>query len=123
MADIAIISMLYESIGVMSVYDTMYLYQFVYLPSKPFLKFLQSFAFQTSIIMKIEWLFTNVSLVIETRYQNMAVVAVWRNRWKQYLLVAVFNAVPLALWSSAYLVEIMHKRFRHEGHPCKMPFT
>ena len=78
MADIAIISMLYESIGVMSVYDTMYLYQFVYLPSKPFLKFLQSFAFQTSIIMKIEWLFTSVSLVIETRYQNMAVVAVWR---------------------------------------------
>ena len=123
MADIAIMSMLYESTGIVSVNGVLYLYQFIYLPNKSFVKLLQSFAIHTSVLLVIEWFFTSVSLAIETRYQNMAVMAVWRKRWKRHILVAIVNAVPLALWSSAYLIEILHGRFNENNQPCKMPFT
>ena len=123
MADIAIMSMLYESTGIVSVNGVLYLYQFIYLPNKSFVKLLQSFAIHTSVLLVIEWFFTSVSLAIETRFQNMAVMAVWRKRWKRHLLVAIVNAVPLALWLSAYLIEILHGRFNENNQPCRMPFT
>ena len=124
MADIAIMSMLYESTAIVSVNGFLYLYQFIYLQNDSLLKLLQSFAFHTSIQLAIEWFFTSVSLAIETRYQNMAVMAVWRTRWKRHVLVAIVNAVPLALWTSGNLLVIVHERFKVSvNQPCKMPFT
>ena len=123
MADVAIISMLYESAGIVSVNGGLYLYQLIYLRSSSLLKLLQEFAFRTSVQLVIEWFFTSVSLAIETHYQNMAVMAVWRKRWKRHFLVGVVNAVPLALWTSNYLIEIVNGRFNEADQPCKMPFT
>ena len=124
MADIAINSMLFESTAVVSVNGYLYMYQFVYLQDEPLLNLLQSFAIHTLVQLVIEWFFTSVSLAIETHYQNMAVMAVWRRRWKRYILVAVVNAVPLALWGSSNLLVILHGRFSETlDEPCKMPFT
>ena len=123
MADIAIMSMLYESTGIVSVNGFLYLYQFIYLQNESFVNLLQSFAIHTSVALAIEWFFTSVSLAIETRYQNMAVMAVWRRRWGRHILVAVVNAVPLALWTSSNLLEVVHGRFMEAQQPCKMPFT
>ena len=123
MADIAIMSMLYESIGLVSVNGVFFLYQLIYVENESFANLLISFAIQTSILLVIEWFFTSVSLAIETHYQNMAVMAVWRKRWKRHILVAIVNAVPLALWSSGYIIEILHGRFSETKHPCKMPFS
>ena len=123
MADIVIISMLYESIGLVSVNGVFFLYQLIYVKNESFANLLISFAIQTSILLVIEWFFTSVSLAIETHYQNMAVMAVWRKRWKRHVLVAIVNAVPLALWSSGCIIEILHGRFSETNHPSKMPFS
>ena len=124
MADIAIMSMLYESTAIVSVNGFLYLYQFIYLQNQSLLNLLQSFAIHTSVSLVIEWFFTSVSLAIETRYQNMAVMAVWRRRWKRHILVAIVNVVPLALWTSSNLLVVVHERFKESLHkPCKMPFT
>ncbi|KAL9956475.1 hypothetical protein ACROYT_G037954 [Oculina patagonica] len=124
MADIAIMSMLFESTAIVAVNGLLYLYQFIYLQNQSLLNLLQSFAIHTSVPLVIEWFFTSVSLAIETRYQNMAVMAVWRRRWKRHILVAIVNAVPLALWTSTNLLVILHERFKESLHqPCKMPFT
>ena len=123
MADIAIMSMLYESTAIVSVNGFLYLYQLIYLQNDFSLKLLQSFAIRTSVSLVIEWFFTSVSLAIETRYQNMAVMAVWRRRWKRHILVAIVNTVPLALWTSTNLIEVVHGRFNEANQPCKMPFT
>ena len=119
MADVAIISMLYESAGIVSVNGGLYLYQLIYLKHSSLLKF----AIRTSVQLVIEWFFTSVSLAIETHYQNIAVMAVWRKRWKRHVLVGVVNAVPLALWTSNYLIEIVHGRLNEADQPCKMPFN
>jgi len=76
MADVAIMSMLYESTTEVSVNGLMYLYQYIYLKDDSVLELLQSLAIAASVQLVIEWFFTSVSLAIETRYQNIAVMAV-----------------------------------------------
>ncbi|XP_078366155.1 uncharacterized protein LOC144650372 [Oculina patagonica] len=123
-ADIAIMSMLFESTAIVSVNGFLYLYQWIYLENDSLLKLLQSFAIHTSVPLVIEWFFTSVSLAIETRYQNMAVMAVWRRQWKRHILVAIVNVFPVAIWTSGNLFLIVHDRFTEPiKQPCKMPFT
>ncbi|KAL9956400.1 hypothetical protein ACROYT_G037873 [Oculina patagonica] len=118
MADIAIMSMLFESTAIVSVNGFLYLHQFIYLQNDSPLKLLQSFAIHTSVSLVIEWFFTSVSLAIET------VMAVWRKRWKRHILVAIVTAVSIALWASTNLLEIVKERFdEFSNQPCKMPFT
>ena len=124
MADITIMSMLYEPTAIVSVNGVLYLYQFIYLQNSSFSTLVQEFAFHTSVALVIEWFFTSVSLAIATRWQNIAVMAVWRKRWRRHVLVAIANLVPLAVWTTGKLLEIVHGRFDvSEAHPCKMPFT
>ena len=124
MADITIMSMLFESAAIVSVNGFLYLYQYVYLTNKPLLTLLQRFAIHTSVQLVIEWFFTSVSLAIETRYQNIAVMAVWQKRWKRHTLVAIVNAVPIAIWTGTNLLAVVHGRFQELlNQTCKMPFT
>ncbi|XP_078346089.1 uncharacterized protein LOC144631519 [Oculina patagonica] len=125
MADIAIMSMLFESTAIVSVNGFLYSYQFIYLQNGSILKLLQSFAIHTLVQLVIEWFFTSVSLAIETRYQNMPVMAIWRRRWKRHTLVAVVNVLPIAIWTSANLLQIIHGHFEESApnKPCKMPFS
>ena len=124
MADIAIMSMLSESTAIVSVNGFIYLYQFVYLENNSLLELLQPFAVYTSVQLVIEWFFTSVSLAIETRYQNMAVMAVWRRKWKRHVLVAFYNTLPLAVWNSSCLLMLVRARFGlNMKKPCNMPFT
>ena len=124
MADIVIISMLSESTAIVCVNGLFYVYQFIYLQNTSLLKLLQKFVIHTSVPLVIEWFFTGVSLAIETRFQNIAVMAVWRKRWKRHILVAITNLVPLVIWTTTNLVEVVHGRFdESKNHPCKMPFS
>ena len=124
MADIAILSMLSESTAIVCVNGLLYVYQFIYLQNTSLSSLLQKFFIHTSVPLVIEWFFTGVSLAIETRLQNIAVMAVWRKRWKRHFVVAISNLVPLAIWTTANFLEIVHGRFdESKGHPCKMPFT
>ena len=124
MADIAIMSMLYESTAIVSVNGLLYLHQFMYLEDDSLLELLQSFAITTSVQLVIEWFFTSVSLAIATRYQNIAVMAVWRTRWKRHIVAATIAATALALWTTKYFLPIVHDRFnKSSNQTCKMPFT
>ena len=124
MADIVIISMLSESTAIVYVSGLLYVYQFIYLQNTSLLKLLQEFVIPTSVPLVIEWFFTGASLTIETRFQNIAVMAVWRKKWKRHILVVITNLVPLAIWTTGNLLEVVHERFdESKGHPCKMPFS
>ncbi|XP_067025259.1 uncharacterized protein [Acropora muricata] len=123
MADIVIISMLYEAAAIVCVNSGWFLYQWVYIEGDFPLHLFVEFALRTSIALVIEWFFSSVSLTIVTRYQNMAAMAVWRKRWKRHILVALVNTVPLALWTSKYLLQILSARFDDPKQSCKMPFS
>ena len=124
MADLAITSMLSESTAILSVNGYLFLYQFVFLKNKTIIKLLESFVITTSVQLVIEWFFTSVSLAIETRYQNMAVMAVWLKRWKKHICVAISNGIPFTMWASTSLLVIVHERFQEAlNERCKMPFS
>ena len=107
MADIAIMSMLSESTAIVSVNGFIFLYKFLCLRENSLLGALQLSVKNTLFQLVIEWFFTSVSLAIETRYQNLAVMAVWQKRWKRHLLVAIVNVVPLTIYTSEYLLELI----------------
>ena len=124
MADITIMSMLFESTAIVSVNGCLYLYKFNFLQNTSLLEVLETFALTTCLQLVIEWFFTSVSLAIETHYQNMAVMAVWQRRWKRHTLMSLTTSVLLALWTSTLLLIIVHGRFKESSNqPCKMPFT
>ncbi|XP_068744438.1 uncharacterized protein [Montipora capricornis] len=114
-ADIAIMSMLYESSAIVSVNGFFHLYQFIY-ENTFFWLLLMSFTKLTVVPLVIEWLFTSISLAIETRYQNLAVMAVWRKDWRRHILVAVFNVLPLAAWASPHFHAVFQARFKEPLH-------
>jgi hypothetical protein len=118
--------MLYESSAVISVSGFLHLYRYFYMSNNSALKLLQSFVITTSAPLVIEWFFTSISLAIETRYQNMPVMAVWRRRWKKHIVVAIINAAVLAAWlSSRLILPVVVNNERSVGEPkdfCQMPF-
>ena len=107
MADIAIMSMMSESTAIVSVNGFIYLFKFLCLQDGSLSMVLLLFAKFTLVQLMIEWFFTSVSLAIETRYQNLAVMAVWGRRWKRHILVAVVNIIPLALYTSEDLSQLV----------------
>ena len=124
MADIAIMGMLYESTAIVSVNGLIYLSQFAFIANSSLLELIRSFAVYTSVQLVIEWFFTSMSLTIETRYQNLAVMAVWRRRWKRHILVAIMNIIPLAVWNSSCLLVLLSERFSPSlDKPCESPFA
>ena len=123
-ADICIMSMLYESSAVISVNGFLYLYQYFYTSDNFLLQLLQSFAITTSVPLVIECFFTSVSIAIETRYQNMPIMAVWRKQWRRHIMVAVVNMVIISVWSSYGLLTTVQERFKDKFQDhCEMPFS
>ena len=123
-ADISIMSMLYESSAIICVNGFLYLYQFFYTSDNSPLQLLQSFVITTSVPLVIEWFFTSVSIAIETRYQNMPIMAVWRKQWRRHVIVAVVNMVIICAWSSYSLLTAVQERFKDKFQDhCEMPFT
>ena len=124
MADIAIMSMLSESTAIVAVNGYLYLYQLIYLQNSSLLTLIHSFAVRVSVQLVIEWFFNSVSMAIETRYQNMAVMGVWRRQWRRHAIVALVNAVPLAIWTNTILFQVVGEHFNDSlKQICKMPFT
>jgi len=119
-ADIAVMSMLSESADIASVNSFSYLYQFIYLQNSSFINLLQLLAMHTSVQLVIEWFFTSLSLAIEIRYQNMAVMAVWRRRRKRHILVAIVSVVhwPRGLSLISYPL-YMDVSTKHQASPAK----
>ena len=129
MADIAIMSMQYESAAIVSVNGALYLYKFIYTEKNSYVNLLQSFAINTSVPLIIEWFFNSLSLAIETRYQNMPVMAIWNRQWKRHIIVAIFNTVFVALCTSTDTVIFLNGNIKRSvgqvnlNQTCKIPFT
>ena len=123
-ADLSIMSMLSESSAVVTVSIFLHLYQYFYTYGNSPLKLLESFALTTSVPLGIEWFFTSVSIAIETRYENLPVVAVWRKRWKRHLVVLLINLVMVCIWTSTSLLIVLEGHFKDnvKDH-CQMPFN
>ena len=101
----------------------LHLHQYFYTENKTLLELLQSFVIAAAVPLVIEWFFTCLNIAIETRYQNRPIMAVWRRQWKRHLIVAIVNALPIAIWTSTSLLIGIQGRFPKERDYCELPFT
>ena len=124
-ADLTIMSMLSESSAVIAVNIYLHLHQYFYTYDSSPLQLLQSFAITTSVPLGIEWFFTSVSIAIETRYKNLPLVAVWRERWKRHLAVLIINLVIMCSWTSLTLLNAVEGGSFKDNvkERCQMPFN
>ena len=123
-ADLTIMSMLSESSAVVTVNIFLQLFQYFYTYNNSPLKLIESFAITTSVPLGIEWFFTSVSIVIETRYKNLPVMTAWRKRWKRHLAVVLINLVMVCIWTSTSLFIVVKGRFEDNvKNHCQMPFN
>ena len=83
----------------------------------------QSFVITTAVPLTIEWFFSGMSIAIETHYQNRPVFAVWRKQWKRHLIVAIINALLIAVWSSTSLLIASKSQFDGIKNYCEIQFT
>ena len=83
----------------------------------------QSFVITTAVPLTIEWFFSGMSIAIETHYQNRPVFAVRRKQWKRHLIVAIINALHIAVWSSTSLLIASKSQFDGIKNYCEMQFT
>ena len=83
----------------------------------------QSFVITTAVPLTIEWFFSGMSIAIETHYQNRPVFAVWRKQRKRHLIVAIINALLIAVWSSTSLLIASKSQFDGIKNYCEMQFT
>ena len=83
----------------------------------------QSFVITTAVPLTIEWFFSGMSIAIETHYQNRPVFAVWRKQWKRHLIVAIINALLIAVWRSTSLVIASKSQFDGIKNYCEIQFT
>ena len=83
----------------------------------------QSFVITTAVPLTIEWFFSGMSIAIETHYQNRPVFAVRRKQWKRHLIVAIMNALLIAVWSSTSLLIASKSQFDGIKNYCEMQFT
>ena len=121
--DIAIMSMLYEASAIISVNGFLHLHEYFYTYNKTCLQIIQSFVITTSVPLTIEWFFSGMSIAIETHYQNRPIFAVLRKQWKRHIIVAIINALPIAVWSSTSLLTAIQSQFKDMKDYCEMPFT
>ena len=122
-ADLTIMSMLSESSAIITVNIYLHLHRYFYTYDNSPLQLLQSFAITTSVPLGIEWFFTSVSIAIETRYKNLPLVAVWRQRWKRHLAVLLIHSLMMCIWTSSTLLQAVDGRFKDNvKERCQMPF-
>ena len=119
--DITIMSMLYEASAVISVNGFIH-HEYFYTDNET-CQIIQSFVITTVVSLTIEWFFSGISIAIETHYQNRPIFAVWRKQWKRHLVVAMINALPIAVWSSTSLLIVIEKRFVELKDYCELPFS
>ena len=116
-------SMQSEASAVISVNGFLHLHEYFYTEDKTLLELFQSFAITTAVPLVIEWFFTMLSIAIETRYQNRPIMAVWRRQWKRHFIVAIVNALAIAIWTSTSLFIAVQGRFPEVKSYCELPFT
>ena len=121
--DIAIMSMQSEASAVISVNGFLHLHEYFYTEDKTLLELFQSFVITTAVPLVIEWFFTMLSIAMETRYQNRPIMAVWRRQWKRHFIVAIVNALAIAIWTSTSLFIAVQGRFPEGKSYCELPFT
>ncbi|KAJ7378212.1 hypothetical protein OS493_024160 [Desmophyllum pertusum] len=103
-ADMSIQMILGESTALIAAVGFIQLYNFMYPannPSHTNIYFVMQFFIRVSIAISIDFVFNSFSFWIQMSYLNVAIVRVWKKKWRKHMVVAfILTAVTLCYYTT-----------------------
>ncbi|XP_073246695.1 uncharacterized protein [Porites lutea] len=131
-ADMSIQMILGESTSLIAAVGFIQLYNFMYNRSDASsastnMVYITQFFIRVSIAISIDFVFNSFSFWLQMSYLNIAVVRVWRKKWRKHMLIAfILTAVTLCYFTTHLFAVVKDKNTSGviiDDHSCKGPFS
>lgn len=129
-ADMSIQIILGESTALIAAVGFIQLFKFMYSPetsSSSNVQFVTQFFVRVSIALSIDFFFNSFSFWLQMSYLNVAVVRVWKKKWRKHMLVAfILTAVTLCYFTTHLFAVVEAKNTAGAKKPafnCTRPFA
>ena len=100
-ADVSIQMILGESTSLIAAVGFIQLYNFMYNRNDASSASIIQFLIRVSIAISIDFVFNSFSFWLQMSYLNVAVVRVWRKKWRKHMLIAfILTAVTLCYFTT-----------------------
>ena len=127
MADMSIQMILGESTSLIAAVGFIQLYNFMYNRNDASSSSITEFFIRVSIAISIDFVFNSFSFWLQMSYLNIAVVRVWRKKWRKHMLVAfILTAMTLCYFTSHLFAVVKAKSASGviiANISCKGPFS
>lgn len=130
-ADMSIQSILSESTSLVTAVGFIQIYKFMYsdtVPSFTDPRFIWSFFGRCAAGLAIDAIFNTLSIWLQAMQLNVAVLRVWKKKWRSHLLLNLVFTVMTVLYFTEYLFAVV--RAKHDtshmtrfAFNCSMPFS
>ena len=109
-ADMSIQMILGESTALIAAIGFIQLYSFMYNNIRPAFAEVTEFFIRVSIALSIDFVFNSFSFWLQMSYMNVAVVRVWKRRWRKHMLVGfILTAVTMCYFTSHLFAVVKDK--------------
>lgn len=129
-ADMSIQIILGESTALIAAVGFIQLFKFMYSPetsSSSNVQFVTQFFVRVSIALSIDFFFNSFSFWLQMSYLNVAVVRVWKKKWRKHMLVAfILTALTLCYFTTHLFAVVEAKNTAGAKKPafnCTRPFA
>ena len=122
MADMSIQMILGESTSLIAAVGVIQLYNFMY-KGKDTSSEITEFFKRVSIALSIDFAFNSLSFWLQMSYMNVAVVRVWRKKWRKHMFIAfILITVTMFYFSGDFFVLVRAKN-GSKATNCTEPFS
>ena len=123
-ADVSIQMILGESTSLIAAVGFIQLYKFMYPDGSPESPFDQFFI-RVSIALSIDFVFNSFSLWLQMSCFNVAVVRVWRKKWRKHVLIVLITTIVTLCYMTTYLFAVVKEKNNSKAKDsnCMGPFT
>ena len=129
-ADVSIQMILGESTSLIAAVGFIQLYKFMYpVPDGSAQSALDQFFIRVSIALSIDFVFNSFSLWLQMSYLNVAVVRVWRKKWRKHMLIGLIITIPALCYFTTHLFAVVEAKntskaiINYKKFNCTGPFT
>ena len=108
-ADVSIQMILDESTSLIAAVGFIQLYKFMYPEGSPESP-LDQFFIRVSIALSIDFVFNSFSLWLQMSCFNVAVVRVWRKKWRKHALIVLITTIVTLCYMTTYLFAVVKEK-------------
>ena len=127
-ADMSVQMILGESTACIAAVGFIQLYSFMYNDITPSFPEMTQFFVRVSIALSIDFVFNSFSFWLQMSYMNVAVVRVWKKRWRKHMLIGLILTTVTMCYFTTHLFAVVEEKHSSGSRParqfnCTGPFS